>query len=114
MDDEKFTPHLAHREAIGMPELMKAFVKHFNLSAGLNTQKIFDAWDKVSGVGSFTLNKFYKDGTLYVTVSSSMVRSQLGFQKDSLVKAMNDLLEKDPMFIKDCKTVGYVKRIILK
>ncbi len=114
MDDEKFTPRLAHRDAIGMPDLMKAFVKHFNLSAGLNTQKIFDAWDKVSGAESFTLNKFFKGGTLYVTVSSSMVRTQLGFQKDSLIKAMNDLLEKDPLFMKDCNAVGYVKKIILR
>lgn len=114
MDDEKFTPRLAHRDAIGMPDLMKAFVKHFNLSAGLNTQKLFDAWDKVSGAESFTLNKFFKGGTLYVTVSSSMVRTQLGFQKDSLIKAMNDLLEKDPLFMKDRNTVGYVKKIILR
>jgi hypothetical protein len=114
MDDKGFTHHMAPREAIGMPDLMKAFIKHFNLSAGLNTQKIFDAWDKVSGAESFTLSRFFKDGTLYITVSSSMVRTQLGFQKDALIKAMNELLEKDSMFIKDCKTVGTVKKIILK
>lgn len=114
MNEKDFTPHIGHREAVGMNDLMKAFVRHYNLSAGLNTHRIFEAWDIVSGAGKFTLRKFFRSGTLYVTISSSMVRSQLGFQKEALIRAVNEYLENDPLFQKDCASVGFVHELILK
>ncbi len=97
-----------------MNELMGQFIKACRLDFGLNTQRVFAAWDSVSGVSAYTLRRFYRDGVLYITLSSSMVRNQLEFQKDALVSSMNETLRKDEMFMKDCRQVGYVKRIILK
>ena len=54
------------------------------------------------------------DGKLYVTISSSMIRSHLEFQKPSLIQAMNRFLEKDELFVKDYDKVGFVKELILK
>ena len=66
------------------------------------------------GVAGQTLRKFYRDGKLYVTISSSMLRSHLEFQKPALVQAMNQFLEKDELFVKDYDKVGFVKELILK
>ncbi len=102
------------KEALGMDQLISMYIKALKLGAGLNTQRVFAAWDAVSGASSFTLRRFYKDGKLFISVSSSMVRGQLEFQKAALVQAMNRFLEKDELFVKDCEKAGYVKELILK
>ncbi len=102
------------KEALGMDQIIPMYIRAMKLSAGLNTQRVFAAWDEVSGVSGYTLRKFYRDGTLHVTLSSSMVRTHLEFQKDAIIQAMNDFLKKDELFAKDCGKVGFVKEIILK
>ena len=102
------------KEAIGMDQVVPLYIKAMKLDAGLNTQRVFAAWDEVSGVREYTIGKFYRDGKLRVTLSSSMVRSHLEFQKDALLLALNSFLEKDTLFSKDCVKVGYVKEIILR
>ena len=97
-----------------MEEIVPMYIRTMKLSAGLNTQRVFAAWDEVSGVRDFTLRKYYRDGRLYITLSSSMVRSHLEFQKDAILLAINNLLEKDRLFLKDDAKVGFVKEIILK
>ena len=46
--------------------------------------------------------------------SINIVRSHLEFQKDSILVAVNEFLEKDTLFDKTCSKVGLVKEIILK
>ena len=102
------------KEAIPVGDLLGAFVRSSGLSAGLNTRRVFAAWDEVSGAKDFTLRKFYRDGRLFVSLSSSMVRSHLEFQKDSILRAVNDYLKNDNLFDKACSKVGLVKEIILR
>jgi len=102
------------KEALGMDQMMRMFIRSNGLTASLNTQRVFDAWDAVSGVKDYTLRRFFRDGKLYVTVSSSMIRSHLEFQKESMVKAMNEHLEKDSLFDGNYQKVGFVKELILK
>ena len=65
---------IPRKEALPMGTLVPMFVRARGLSAELNTQRVFAAWDEVSGIKDFTLRKFYRDGKLFVTISSSMVR----------------------------------------
>ena len=102
------------KEALGMDQIVPQYIRAMKLSAGLNTQRVFAAWDEVSGVKDYTLRKYYRDGKLHVTLSSSMVRSHLEFQKDAILLAVNDFLRKDGLFVKDYDKVGFVKEIILK
>lgn len=98
-------------EAEPLESIMKLFIKRQGLTANMNCQLVFDAWDKVSGVASYTLNRFYKDGTLYCTISSSIVRNQLYFQKEAIVRDINREIESDKLFD---RTKGLVKTIVLK
>lgn len=90
---------------------MKLFISRNGLTTGVNCQMVFEAWDQVSGAGAYTIGKFYRQGNLYCTISSSVVRNQLYFQKDALVELLNETLRKNPLF--DQKK-GLVKNIILK
>jgi hypothetical protein len=84
------------------------------IAAGLNTQRIFEAWDACSGAGPFTLKRFFRDGRLYITLNSSVIRNQLYFQKDVLVEKMNDWLSRDKLFTADNRTVNFIRELILK
>ena len=97
-----------------MDELVKQYIRSMKLAAGLNTQRIFAAWDACSGAGEFTLRRFFRDGKLYITLSSSVVRNQLHFQKEDLVEKMNRFLTEDSLFTQDNRTVGYIEELILK
>lgn len=97
-----------------MDELVKQYIKSMKLASGLNTQRIFEAWDACSGAGEFTLKRYFRDGKLYITLSSSVVRNQLHFQKQDLVEKMNRFLLDDSLFTEDNSTVGFIQELILK
>lgn len=54
--------------------------------------RIQRAWGEVLGemVLQYTQNLYVKDKTLYVSLSSSVLRSELSFCKDRLVQSLND------------------------
>lgn len=102
------------KEAIGMDKVVEEFIKSMKLSAGLNTQRVFAAWDVCSGAGPFTIKRFYRGGKLYITLKSSVIRNQLYFQKDALIEKMNAFLSEDTLFTADNRTVGFIRELILK
>lgn len=105
---------MARKSALDMQEVVSMYIKSMKLSSGLNTQRIYAAWDQASGAERFTLKRFYRSGKLYVTVSSSVVRSQLLFQRDALVERINQILQNDELFTKDDERVSFVKELVLK
>ena len=105
---------IRRKEALTMEEVVEEYIKSAKLASGLNTQRVFTAWDECSGAGPFTLKRYYRSGTLYITLNSSVIRNQLLFQKEALIEKMNATLSGDPMFTSDNKTVGYVKELVLR
>ncbi|MBP5625406.1 MAG: DUF721 domain-containing protein [Bacteroidales bacterium] len=97
-----------------LAEAIQEYLKAARLTSGLNTQRIFAAWDAASGAGRYTVRRFFRDGKLYITVDSSVVRSQLSFQRDTLIEKINALLAQDELFTQDDARVGCVKELILK
>lgn len=102
------------KEALSLEEVIPQFLRRMKLASGVNTQRVFAAWDAVSGAAAYTLGRFYRGGRLYVTLSSSMVRGQLDLRKADLVAALNEYLSKDTLFVKDDPRSGFVKELILK
>lgn len=102
------------KNALTMEDVISQYIREMKLAAGLNTQLIFSAWDSVSGAGPYTLDRFFRDGRLYITLKSSVVRNQLSFQKDALIQKMNEMLSADPLFILDAPHTSLVKELILK
>ena len=76
-------------------ELLKEFVAVNRLGRGLYSQAVFQLWDDVSGVGMHSMNKYLRNKVLYVTVSSSVLRSQLLMQKDFILEEINSRLDTD-------------------
>ena len=105
---------VARKTAIPLSEAIREYLKAARLTAPLNTQRIFAAWDAASGAGRYTVRRFFRDGRLYITVDSSVVRSQLSFQRDVLIEKINALLAQDDLFTRDGDRTDCVKELILK
>ncbi len=105
---------MERKQAVQVGELMKIFLLTSHLSSGMNTRRVFAAWDAASGAADFTLKRFYRDGILYITVSSSVIRSQLEYRKDDLVEKMNAILSDDWLFTPEDARVGFVRQLRLK
>ncbi len=75
------------------------------LKGGLLTGKVLNSWDKALGgsIAKATLDKHFTNGTLYVTMSSSLVRNVLVQDKKAIIERINE------------EAGGaYVKKLVLK
>jgi len=105
---------IPRREPVALGDLLFEILRGERLSAAIDTRQIYAAWDSVSGAGDYTVRKFFRSGRLYITVSSSVVRSQLLFCKDSLLESLNRELRENVLFSGDKGLCGYVKELIIK
>ena len=93
---------------------IKSFLKSAHLTTGLNTRLVFAAWDEVSGAAPFTIKRYFRSGKLYITLNSSVARSQYQRQKDLLLIRINERLRKDELFDRQDCNANWVEDIILK
>lgn len=107
-------PRLSRENAQDMGELMQLWVKEMRLGPQLNAQRAMAAWDKVSGVERYTLSKYVRNGVLYVSVSSSVVRSHLLQRLPQLAAAVNAELKSDPLFTPSPRGTAFIKSIVLR
>lgn len=105
---------IGRKDAQGMEELIGQYIREMKLASGFNRQRVFEAWDAVSGASRYTIGRVFRDGMLYCTISSSVVRNQLYFQRDVLLQQINEYLDKDNMLVRDRKDDPMVRNLILK
>ena len=104
---------LHRRDAVGMDELVEGFIREMKLTAGLNRQRVQAAWNAVSGAQRYTVDVYVKDKVMYCTLGSSMVRNQLYFQRDRLLKSLNEHLASDELLAGSVEG-DVVKTLILR
>lgn len=97
-----------------LSNLLKEAIKEMRLGYGLNNQIIFRIWDEVTHAESYCSNYFFRDGTLTVCVRSSVVRNELWLKRKQIIRAINDKLATDELFIRDLPDSHLVTSIILK
>ena len=86
------------RRYTSLASALQLMLRQNGLAPEFNRRRIDSAWDEASGAGAYTIRRYFKDGKLYVTVNSSVLRSQLHFQKAALLESMNRLLGEDELF----------------
>ena len=105
---------LDRKEAVGMDILVKTWLRANRMTAKVNTGRIYSAWDAVSGAAPYTLRRFYRGGTLYITLSSAVIRARLVPRRQEFIDKINLMLAGDPLFTKEDQFVGMVQNLILK
>lgn len=102
------------KSAEGMENIMIRYVKAMGISASHNSRRVYLAWDEASQAADYTIKRFFRDGTLTITLKSSVVRSVLFLQTDQLIAKINAILDRDELFIKDSPKLRKVEKLVLK
>ena len=105
---------IRRKDAVGMQELVSQYIREMKIASGINRQRVTEAWEKVSGASRYTLDVTYDKGVVYCSLSSSVVRNQLYFQRDIILQKMNEFLAHDELFVHDGKGGPAVKTLVLK
>ena len=106
--------YLQKKDPEVLSDLIPAFLRTMGLAPALRTQLILDAWDKASGASAYTLSKYVKNGVLFCSISSSVLRNQLFFRKDDIVEEINKIVLNDPMMTGVKPGTKVLKSLILK
>lgn len=78
-------------------DILKEFVKANNLQTGLDKVNVREAWANLmgNGVNNYTTGIELKHETLYVQLSSSVLREELSYGNEKIVKMLNEAIGKE-------------------
>lgn len=84
-------------ESNSLNDVLKAFVQENSLEKGMDKIDVRNAWINLmgKGVNTYTTQIELKRETLYVSLSSSVLRQELAFGKEKIVTMINEELGKD-------------------
>lgn len=78
-------------------DILKEIIEANKLDKGLNQISVADAWKNLmgNGVNNYTRNVLLKGSTLYVELTSSVLREELSYGKDKIIKMINQELGRE-------------------
>ena len=85
---------MAKREndSFSIEDLMQLFIKENKLTKGMQKIKIEETWHKMMGQGVtvHTTSVKLQNKTLLIQLNSSVLREELSYGKDKIIKMMNE------------------------
>ena len=86
-----------NNEHISIADALKEFVETNKLEKGLNKVNVADAWANLmgNGVNNYTTSITLERDTLYVQLSSSVLREELSYGKEKIITMLNEELGKE-------------------
>jgi Dna[CI] antecedent, DciA len=77
--------------------ILKEIITINKLGSGMDAVDVKTAWKNLMGTGvnHYTKNVLLKNNTLYVELSSSVLREELSFGKEKIIKLINDELRRE-------------------
>ncbi|MEL1247461.1 DUF721 domain-containing protein [Flavobacterium helocola] len=78
-------------------DVLKQFISQNKLEAGMDVVNVRDAWKNLmgNGVNNYTTEIQLKGSTLYVALSSAVLREELSYGKDKIIRMINEELRKE-------------------
>ena len=86
-----------HNEHLKIGDAIKEFVETNKLQSGLDKVNVREAWEQMmgNGVNHYTTAVKLENDTLYVQLSSSVLREELSYGKEKIIAMLNEALGKD-------------------
>jgi hypothetical protein len=78
-------------------DVLKAFIENNKLQSGMDKIDVEKAWKELmgNGVNTYTKEVILRGSTLYVTLSSAVLREELSYGKQKMITMLNDELRKE-------------------
>ena len=85
-----------NNEHLSIQDALKEFVETNKLEKGLDKVNVADAWVKLmgNGVNNYTTSVNLERETLYIQLSSSVLREELSYGKAKIIDMLNEELGK--------------------
>ncbi|WP_293891101.1 DUF721 domain-containing protein [Flavobacterium sp.] len=86
---------LSNEGTIG--DVLKEFIEKNKLQAGMDKIDVQEAWKLLmgNGVNSYTKEVVLKGTTLYVSLTSAVLREELSYGKQKIIKMINEEIGKE-------------------
>ncbi|KAA5825097.1 DUF721 domain-containing protein [Algibacter amylolyticus] len=86
-----------NNENLSISDALKEFVETNRLEKGLNKVNVAEAWANLmgNGVNNYTTSVNLERETLYVQLSSSVLREELSYGKAKIITMLNEELGKE-------------------
>lgn len=86
-----------NNENLSLSEVLQEFVDKNRLQQGLDKVNVRDVWNSQMGpaIEKYTTAIKLQGSTLYVQLSSSVLREELSYGKEKIVRMLNEELGKD-------------------
>ncbi len=78
-------------------DVLKEIIEKNKLQPGIDEVVVKEAWKSLmgNGVNSYTRNVILKNGTLYVELTSAVLREELTYGKEKIIALINEELRRD-------------------
>ena len=78
-------------------EVLQQFIQQNKLESGMDKIDVEQAWKSLmgNGVNSYTQEVIQKGSTLYVKLTSAVLREELGYGKQKIITMLNEELRKE-------------------
>ena len=78
-------------------DVLKFIIKENKLQGGIDEISVKDAWKSMmgNGVNSYTKSVVLKNSTLYVELTSAVLREELSYGKKKIIEMINEELRRD-------------------
>src|SRR5690606_1838607 len=102
---KKFNPYRRLHEESSIQDVMGKMIDGYNLEKGFDKLNDREAWKELlcSGIANYTTHIELRRDTLFVALSSNVLREELSYGIDKIIKMLNEDLGKE-----------VVKKIILR
>ena len=86
-----------NKDQLSISDILKQFVDTNKLQPGLDKVNVKDAWAQMmgNGVNNYTTAIQLERDTLYVQLSSSVLREELSYGNEKIIKMLNESLGKE-------------------
>ncbi|MFA8449942.1 MAG: DUF721 domain-containing protein [Bacteroidales bacterium] len=78
-------------------EVIKDLLKSYKLDVRLKEHQVTDIWEKVMGkmIARNTKDVYVRNGVLFIRLESSIIKNELNYAKDKILKNVNSELGED-------------------
>lgn len=105
MTNKKFNPYKRTHEEASIHDVLGKMIQGYNLDKGIDKLNVRESWIKLLGPGiaRYTKQVELKKDTLFVSLTSNVLREELSYGISKIISMLNEDLGKD-----------LVKKIILR